>query len=103
MSNMPLTTNDQLNILYDLLTEQSEDGCGTPAECQQIARLVQSLQNELADPSVENLQEHLSGISQYSQQNYSDDQLTEHIYSNQANLQQWASAIEQIKDSRFHG
>lgn len=99
---MPLTINDQLNVLYDLLTEQSEDGCGTVAECQQIARLVHSLQSKLANQPEQNLQDYLPGIYDYSQQSLSDEQMTEHIYNNQANLKHWVSALEEFKDTRYH-
>ncbi|MBM7554916.1 YtzH-like family protein [Thalassobacillus pellis] len=95
---MPLTVNDQLNVLYDLLSEQCEDGCGTIAECEQIARLVHSLQAKLDDDAYHDFRSQLPAIYKYSSNLHSDDQFEDHIISNQANLKQWTNALSEIKD-----
>ncbi|MFD1019092.1 YtzH-like family protein [Thalassobacillus hwangdonensis] len=95
---MSLTVNDQLNMLYDLLTEQCEDGCGTVSECQQIARIVHSLQSKQMDSRHETLTGHLPNIYDYGNNVQSTQQLDDHIRSNQPNLHEWISVLEQIKD-----
>ncbi|WP_053218861.1 YtzH-like family protein [Virgibacillus senegalensis] len=89
---MTKNVQNQLDLLYDILTEHSEECCGSVAECQQIQRLVKSM---IADNSVgeSSLQQHLTAIYDYSRQGELVQNLNEHIESNQENLQEWINAI----------
>ncbi|MCT2535030.1 YtzH-like family protein [Aquibacillus koreensis] len=89
---MSLNVNDQLHVLYDLLSEQSEDCCGSVSECQQIKRLVQSL---ISNESVNNqeLQQLLPEIYNYGRKGEIAQNLEEHISTNQQNLKTWVDVI----------
>ncbi|WP_036823552.1 YtzH-like family protein [Pontibacillus yanchengensis] len=91
-----LTAKDQVHVLYDLLSEQSEDCCGTQAECQQIQRLVRSLlsKKNINDEDVLRI---LPEIYEYSLQAETSQDLNEYIMTNQPQLSQWASSIQNIK------
>ncbi|WP_186578334.1 YtzH-like family protein [Aquibacillus kalidii] len=90
---MSLDVNNQLSLLSDLLSEQSEDCCGSVSECQQIKRLVQSM---MANNSIESqeLLQLLPEIYNYGRQGEIAQNLNEHINTNQSNLQNWVNAIE---------
>ncbi|MDC3415805.1 YtzH-like family protein [Aquibacillus salsiterrae] len=90
---MTLNVNDQLHVLYDLLTEQSEDCCGSISECQQIKRIVQSI---MAKNSVNNqeLAQILPEIYHYGRQGELAQNLDEHISANQENIKNWVQAID---------
>lgn len=93
VQNMTLNVNDQLHVLYDLLTEQSEDCCGSVAECQQIKRIVQSIManNSISDEQLTKL---LPEIYNYGRQGELVQNLDEHINSNQENIKNWVQAID---------
>lgn len=90
---MSLNVNNQLNVLSDLLSEQSEDCCGSVSECQQIKRLVQSM---MANQSVNNqeLTNLFPEIYNYGRQGELAQNLDEHITSNQENLKNWVNVID---------
>jgi hypothetical protein len=92
---MSLNVNDQLHVLYDLLSEQSEDDCGSVSECQQIKRLVQSLMAKGAIQD-EQLLQLLPEIYNYGRKGELAQNLDEHITSNQDNLRTWISTINEI-------
>lgn len=92
---MTLTVQNQLTLLYDILSEQSADNSGSINEYQQIKRLVQALiaQNKITD---EQLLQLLPEIYHYGLQGETAQSLTEHIKSNEQNIQTWKQAIEQM-------
>jgi hypothetical protein len=91
--NMPLTSNDQITVLADILRNHSYDQCGTPAECAQIQRLSHALlQNQNLD---QNLKAALQHIQHYGQTGAAHQQINEHIGANQSSIQQWVAAINQ--------
>ncbi|MEN2769190.1 YtzH-like family protein [Ornithinibacillus xuwenensis] len=91
---MSLTVQNQLSLLLDLLDEQQSECCAQVSEYQQIKRLVKSMManNTITD---EQLLQLLPEIYNYGRQGESVQNHEEHILSNQANLNQWISAIEQ--------
>ncbi|WP_010532339.1 YtzH-like family protein [Lentibacillus jeotgali] len=91
---MTLTTNNQLQLLHDILTEQTEDRCGEISEYQQIKRLVQAM---MANNSISNEQllQLLPEIYNYGRQGEIAHNDEEHILSNQSNIETWVNAIQQ--------
>ncbi|WP_093216312.1 YtzH-like family protein [Sediminibacillus albus] len=89
---MAPNVQNQLNLLYDLLSEQSEDCCGSVSECQQIQRLVKSM---MAKQSIDDplLQQLLPDIYNYGRQGELVQNLDSHIESHRDSLQQWVDAI----------
>lgn len=96
IDRMPLTVKDQVNVLYDLLSEHSEDCCGSVSECQQIQRLVRSIltKKELQD---ENVLRSLPAIYDYGKAGEDSGDLTGHITSNQSQLEEWVTSIGNVK------
>ncbi|WP_099158820.1 YtzH-like family protein [Virgibacillus ndiopensis] len=92
---MTLTVNDQLTLLHDILSEQTEDCCGEIAEYQQIKRLVQSMmaQNNITDNQLLQL---LPEIYNYGRQGEIAQHSPEHITTNKENIEQWMSVITQV-------
>lgn len=88
---MPLSSNDQLHVLYDIISEHSEDCCGSVSECQQIQRIVQSLQTKNGLSSADLL----NNIYSYSKQGESVNDLNQHINNHQSQLTDWANSIQQ--------
>ncbi|MDC3415087.1 YtzH-like family protein [Aquibacillus sp. 3ASR75-11] len=93
---MSLNVNDQLHVLSDLLSEQSEECCGSISECQQIKRLVQSLMSKHAIQD-EQLTQLLPEIYNYGRKGELAQNLDEHITSNQQNLQTWINTIDTLQ------
>ncbi|MBY0098954.1 YtzH-like family protein [Mesobacillus maritimus] len=91
---MPLSYQDQVNLLTDILSNQQTDCCGSVAECEQVERLVKSLMvNTNLDNNVKPV---LQEIYQYSQNGKYSSDLDEHILSNQENLNNWVDNIGQF-------
>ncbi|MUV39274.1 hypothetical protein JNUCC1_03150 [Lentibacillus sp. JNUCC-1] len=89
---MSLSYSDQLILLNDLLSEQHESVEGEVSEYQQIKRLVKSMiaNEQLTDAQLNKL---LPEIYHYSVEGASVQNVSEHITTNQTNLQNWISAI----------
>lgn len=89
-----LTVNDQLMVLHDILTEQSEEGSGDIAEYEQIKRIIQSL---MAKDSITNAQllALLPEIYNYGLQGEQAQNVEEHITTNKSNIENWASSLNQ--------
>ncbi len=89
---MTLTIQNQLTLLHDLLDEQMVDKSGSIAEYQQIKRLVQTMmsKNYISDEQLLNL---LPEIYNYGIRGEIAQCLTEHIVSNEANIEIWKNAI----------
>ncbi|AIE61070.1 YtzH-like family protein [Bacillus methanolicus] len=84
---MPITHQDQLNLLTDILSNHQVDCCGSVSECEQLERLVKSLMvNTNINENVKNI---LQEIYQYSQHGIQSSDLDRHIKSNQERLSEW--------------
>ncbi|MGN8645846.1 YtzH-like family protein [Gracilibacillus sp. HCP3S3_G5_1] len=92
---MPLNANNQLDLLYDLLSLHAEECCGSASECEQISRLIRSLQQH---PSIQNsdLVQLVDVIDQYGTLGATSNNLDAHINQHQSDIQQW---LQVIKDS----
>lgn len=91
---MPLSHQDQVTLLKDILSNHQKDCCGSVSECEQLERLVKSLmENGKVSQSVKQI---LEDIYAYSQQGAQTAELDEHILTNQENLSQWVSTIDQF-------
>ena len=91
---MTLTITDQLNLLHDLLDEQTINSTGSIAEYQQIKRLVQTMiaKNKVTN---EELLQLLPEIYNYGRIGEIAQNLPEHITTNKDNIQNWTNAIQQ--------
>lgn len=84
---MPLNTNDQLNIVKDILQNQQIDCCGSVSECQQIQRITKSLlAGSVTDQNAKNT---LTEVYQYSQEGQYTQNLDHHILNNKQNISNW--------------
>jgi hypothetical protein len=91
---MPLSHDDQVTLLKDILNNHQADCCGSVAECEQLERLVKSLMvNTQVDENVKTI---LQEVYEYSQHGAETADLDQHILSNQDNLSQWVSNIDQF-------
>lgn len=91
---MPLSQENQLNLLKDILYNQNMDSSGSVAECEQVERLVKSLMiNADIDQNVKTI---LKEIYEYSQKGIGSPDLEAHITSHQDNLSQWVDDIDQF-------
>jgi hypothetical protein len=91
---MPLNHQDQVTLLKDILTNHQTDCCGSVSECEQLERLVKSLLvNTEVNQNVKNI---LQEVYQYSQYGAGTADLDEHILTNQSNLSEWVSNINQL-------
>lgn len=91
---MPLSHQDQVTLLRDILNNHQTDCCGSVSECEQLERLVKSLMvNTEVDQNVKNI---LEEVYTYSQRGAQTADLDQHITSNQENLSQWVSNIDQF-------
>lgn len=88
---MPLSHQDQVTLLKDILNNHQSDCCGSVSECEQLERLVKSLMvNTQIDQNVKNV---LQEVYEYSQHGTQTADLDQHIISNQENLSQWVNNI----------
>lgn len=94
---MSLNLNNKLQLLHDLLSLHAEDCNGSTSECEQITRIIQSIQH---DPHIRNtgLFQHLNSMKQYSVHGASASSLDEHISQYQPQMEEWLQAI---KDSNL--
>ncbi|MCM3587922.1 YtzH-like family protein [Mesobacillus maritimus] len=91
---MPLSYQDQVNLLTDILTNQQTDCCGSVAECEQLERLVKSL---MANTNLDNnVKPILQEVYNYSQNGKYSADLDQHITTNQENLSNWVDDIGQF-------
>lgn len=91
---MPLDHQDQVTLLKDILSNHQTDCCGSVSECEQLERLVKSLMvNTQIDQNVKNI---LEEVYTYSQHGAQTADLDQHISSNQENLSQWVTNIDQF-------
>lgn len=90
---MPINSQDQVNLLKDILNNHQTDCCGSVSECQQLERLVKSLMvNNDINQNVKNV---LQEIYTYSQAGVNTPDLDDHITTNQDQLAQWVNNIDQ--------
>ncbi|WP_226673608.1 YtzH-like family protein [Rossellomorea aquimaris] len=86
---MPLNSQNQMQLLSDILSNHSTDCCGSVSECEQVERLVKSL---MVNADIhENVKPVLQEIYQYSQSGISSSDLSNHITTNKDNLSQWVT------------
>ncbi|MCQ6278408.1 YtzH-like family protein [Bacillus sp. EB600] len=91
---MPLGHQDQVTLLKDILSNHQTDCCGSVSECEQLERLVKSLMvNTQVDQNVKSI---LEEVYNYSQHGAQTTDLDQHILSNQDNLSQWVTNIDQF-------
>jgi hypothetical protein len=91
---MPLSHQDQVTLLKDILSNHQTDCCGSVSECEQIERIVKSLMvNTQMDQNVKNI---LQEVYEYGQHGAGTADLDQHILSNQENLSQWVNEIDQF-------
>lgn len=93
---MPLTSKDQMNVLYDLLSEHSEECCGSTSECEQIQRLVRSLLSKRAIDN-EAFLHNLPQIYDYGESGASSPDINQHIQIHQPQLHEWVTSMQSIK------
>ncbi|MDQ0481236.1 YtzH-like family protein [Guptibacillus hwajinpoensis] len=92
---MPLSHEDQLYVLTDILKNHHIDCTGTSSECQQIQRLASALQrNDFIAPEIKQV---LGQIEQYSSAGALQTDLLEHIETHQPHLSQWVDTINQYQ------
>ncbi|HLO12016.1 MAG TPA: YtzH-like family protein [Pseudoneobacillus sp.] len=91
---MPISSQDQVNLLKDILNNHQTDCCGSVSECEQLERLVKSLMvnNDIHD----NIKNVLQEIYVYSQTGATSGNLDDHITTNQAQLADWVNNIDQF-------
>lgn len=94
---MALNINNQLDLLHDLLSLHADECCGEPSECEQITRLIQSIQQQPAIQQT-SLINHVDHIKQYSMHGASSHNLNEHISHYQKDIEDW---LKVIKDSNL--
>ncbi|WP_430784687.1 YtzH-like family protein [Virgibacillus flavescens] len=89
-----LTVNDQLTVLHDILTEQSEEHCAEIAEYKQIKRIIQTLmaKDSISDEQLLSL---LPEIYNYGIQGENAQNLEEHVATNKSNIETWTTYINQ--------
>jgi hypothetical protein len=96
---MPITANDQMHLLYDILTNHKIDCCGSMSECQQIQRIVQSLVN---DNSLSyEMKNTLKDIYDYSKVPETNQHLEHHIIQHNSHLDNWISSIDSFTNQQF--
>jgi hypothetical protein len=89
---MPLSHQDQVTLLKDILSNHQTDCCGSVSECEQLERIVKSLMvNTQMDQNVKNI---LQEVYEYGQHGAQTADLDQHILSNQENLSQWVNNID---------
>ncbi|XJZ26525.1 YtzH-like family protein [Bacillota bacterium Lsc_1132] len=89
---MPLSHQDQVTLLKDILSNHQTDCCGSVSECEQLERLVKSLMvNAEVDQNVKSI---LQEVYDYSQSGAYSANLDQHIQSNQENLANWVNSID---------
>jgi hypothetical protein len=92
VQQMPLTHNDQLHIIRDLLQDHYTDCAGSPSECAQIERLAAHLiENGEIHEDVRNI---LANINEYSHTGSSHQHLEEHISNHLPHLESWINTIQ---------
>ncbi|PLS14891.1 hypothetical protein CVD28_25565 [Bacillus sp. M6-12] len=89
---MPLSQENQVELLKDILNNHQTDCCGSVAECEQVERLVKSL---MVNSSVkQNVKAVLQEIYSYSQNGINSSDLNQYITSHQGRLSQWVDDID---------
>lgn len=91
---MPLSHENQMSLLKDILTNQQADCCGSVSECQQAERLIKSLLINLDLDSDQRAL--LTEVYEYCQKGIGTANLDAHITSHQDDLSQWIEDIDQF-------
>ncbi|RFU69735.1 YtzH-like family protein [Bacillus sp. V59.32b] len=91
---MPLSHENQVSLLKDILSNHQSDCCGSVSECEQVERLVKSLMVN-ADIN-QNVKTVLEEIYRYCQNGINSSNLDAHITSHQNQLNTWIDDIDQF-------
>lgn len=92
---MPLSHEDQINLLKDILNDHQIDCCGSVSELEQLERLVKSLlNNRELNHEIKDL---LEQIYSYSQNGKNSPDLSQHIEAYQPQLNEWVETIDQFR------
>ncbi|WP_102345239.1 YtzH-like family protein [Bacillus sp. Marseille-P3661] len=89
---MPLSEQDQLSIIQDILKNHQYDCCSTVAEYQQMQRLIQSLMGH--DGLSAELKNTLMDVYSYSQHGQNSSNMNDHINEHQGDLTSWINSID---------
>ena len=87
---MGLTTNDQLNLIKDILKTHHLDGAASSNEYQQLYRVAQTLMNN-TDFNANS--DTLQAISDYSAKGMALSGYDEHLSENKDNLNSWIQTL----------
>lgn len=91
---MPLSDQDQVTLLKDILTDHQTDCCGSVSECEQLDRLVSSLiDNSNINQNVKSI---LKKIQTYSQSGIHAANLNQHIEASQQSISSWVNDIDEF-------
>ncbi|RUQ31998.1 hypothetical protein ELQ35_03050 [Peribacillus cavernae] len=91
---MPLSHQDQVSLLKDILSNQQSDAYGSISECEQVERLVKSLMvNTEINHNVKTV---LEEIYRYSQDGINASSLDAHITAHKNQLSGWVDDIDQL-------
>ena len=90
---MSLTTKNQLELLYDLVSLHAEECSGSTEECEQISRLITVIKNH---PSFNQsaLAVHTQAMDRYAKDGVMSNDIDVHIQNNQDDLEKWAMSIK---------
>lgn len=92
--NLPVTNQDKLFILRDLLHNQHGDNCGTSNECQQIQRLAEQFLQSNTNDAYSN--EVLTAILQYANVGSTHQSLDTHITNHKDDLNTWVEHLDTL-------
>lgn len=93
---MPLNEQDQLSLLQDILKNHQVDCCGTVSECEQLERIIQSLNNnQQINQQVKDI---LIDVYSYSQQGQNTDNINDYINNHREDISQW---IDNLNNSNL--
>lgn len=93
---MPLNEQDQLSLLQDILKNHQVDCCGTVSECEQLERIIQSLNNnQQINQQVKDI---LIDVFSYSQQGQNADNINDYINNHKEDISQW---IDNLNNSNL--
>ena len=91
---LPITQQDKMNLLVDILTNQQEDCCGSFSELEQLQRLVKTLMSDGNLTTDE--KQILNEIYRYTQAGMNTNNLDDHIESHQQRLSQWVDSMNHL-------
>ncbi|MEQ6378580.1 YtzH-like family protein [Bacillaceae bacterium S4-13-58] len=91
---MPLTHQHQLQVLTDILKEQSEECCATVAEYEQIERIAKELMANADFSQQEAVMQQLENIYSYAQQGKGSPNPNELATAYQQEIENWVQEVD---------